>query len=361
MEKASPIIALGLMSGTSLDGLDMALCEFQHVGNQWKYRIVKAETAPYDADWREKLAHAEELSALDFMLLDREIGRRTAETVNRFLQNAPVRPHLIASHGQTIFHQPERGLSVQIGSGAEIAARTGICTINDFRAMDVALNGQGAPLVPIGDELLFNQYDACLNLGGFCNISFKKSDKRIAFDIAPCNMLLNTLAHLVGKAYDNGGGMAREGFIFRPLLSQLNSLEYYKLEGAKSLGKEWFEQILWPIVEKTEVPVQDKLRTTTEHIATQIAQVLENNHINSVLVTGGGTKNSYLMDRVRALAPDTMVVIPEETTVDFKEAIIFAFLGVLRLRGEANCLQDVTGATHDNCGGAIWSSQNPAE
>lgn len=357
MEDSSSIIALGLMSGTSLDGLDMALCEFQHIDNQWKYRILKAETAPYDSAWREKLANADKLSALEFLLLDREIGRRTADEVNRFLETAPAKPFLIASHGQTIFHQPEQGLTVQIGSGAEIAARTGICTVNDFRSMDVALGGQGAPLVPIGDELLFNQYDACLNLGGFCNISFKKNGTRIAFDIAPCNMLLNTLARQAEKDYDNGGAMAREGFIYRPLLNNLNSLEFYQLDGAKSLGKEWFEQNLWPIVNQTEIPVQDKLRTTTEHIATQIAKVLETNHIKSALVTGGGTKNAYLMDRIRALATGTMVVIPEETTVDFKEAIIFAFLGVLRMLGEANCLHDVTGASRNSCGGAIWSQK----
>lgn len=353
----SPIIALGLMSGTSLDGLDMALCEFQRTENRWRYRVLKAETAPYEEAWRQQLNDAENLSARDFMLLDRQIGKRMAEEVNRFLENAPARPVLIASHGQTIFHQPEIGLTVQIGSGAEIATRTGISTICDFRTADVALGGQGAPLVPIGDELLFSQYDGCLNLGGFSNISFSCEHRRVAFDIAPCNMLLNTLAQKKGLSFDKGGLVARNGYIFRPLLTKLNELAYYQAPWPKSLGKEWFLQYVWPLFQDEKICVEDALRTATEHIATQIGKTLEENKIKSVLTTGGGTKNSYLMDCIRAKAPHTMVVIPDELTVDFKEAIIFAFLGVLRLQGDNNCLCQVTGAERDNCGGALWAGK----
>lgn len=347
-------IGLGLMSGTSLDGLDMALCDFQMVENQWKYRVLYGETVPIPDDLRKALSEAENLSGLQLMALDRNFGRWMAQQVNVALDKMPARPDFIASHGQTIFHQPQNGLTVQIGSGAELAALTGITAVCDFRTVDVALGGQGAPLVPIGDQLLFNQYDACLNLGGFCNISLEENGQRVAFDIAPCNMLLNSLAQLMGRPYDKGGAIAREGFIYRPLLQQLNALDFYERTGAKSLGKEWFVANILPILKQHAVFVGDQLRTCTEHIAMQIANVLNDRKIKSVLVTGGGSKNAYLMDRVRALASDTMVVIPDDATVDFKEAIIFAFLGLRRLSNLSNCLKTATGAASDNCGGAVY-------
>lgn len=348
-------IGLGLMSGTSLDGLDMALCEFQLIDNQWRYKVLYGETVPLPDDLRSNLSEAENLSGLELMRLDRTFGRWMAQQVNASLDKLPARPDFIASHGQTIFHQPHDGLTVQIGSGAELAALTGITTVCDFRSVDVALGGQGAPLVPIGDQLLFNQYDACLNLGGFSNISLEDNGRRIAFDISPCNMLLNGLAQKMGLKYDKGGTIAREGFIFRPLLQQLDGLEYYRLSGPKSLGKEWYVENILPALAQHDICVDDQLRTCTEHIAVQISNVLNDRKLKSVLVTGGGSKNAYLMDRVRALAPNTMVVIPDDTTVDLKEAIIFAFLGLLRLSQRNNCLKTATNASCDNCGGAVYS------
>lgn len=352
-------IGLGLMSGTSLDGLDMALCEFRQQDAQWRYRALHCRTIPLNEEWRDKLSRAELLSALEFMKLDRAFARWMGVQANHLIREVGIRPDFIASHGQTIFHQPHLGLTVQIGSGAEIAAETGITTICDFRTTDVALGGQGAPLVPIGDQLLFSQYDACLNLGGFSNISLDENGQRTAFDISPCNMLLNTLAQKAGKMFDQGGCMAREGFIFRPLLDELNALGYYQQPGNKSLGKEWFVSEVLPRFEKSDLCVEDQLRCATEHIATQISNTLNIKKIHSVLATGGGTKNTYLMDRIRALSPNAMVIVPDEATVDFKEAIIFAFLGLLRLRGAANCLSSATGARRDCCGGAIYEGILP--
>lgn len=355
MDNQLPFIGLGVMSGTSLDGIDMALCRFSRQDEMWHYDILRCDTVDLGDDLRRRLAAADTLSGLDLMLLDRDFATFTATQINRFLEKAAVRPDFIASHGQTVFHQPDRGLTVQIGSGAVIAALTGITTVCDFRTTDVALGGQGAPLVPIGDKLLFGSYEACLNLGGFSNISFGSNGIRRAFDISPCNMLLNRLALKMGLPCDKDGMNSRDGYIFRPLLERLNGLAYYRTEGAKSLGKEWFDTEIWPLFEQSELCVTDQLRTAVEHIAIQITDVFKRHHIKSVLVTGGGAKNLFLMDRIRLFAPDTMVVIPQETIVDFKEAIVFAFLGLLRLCGENNCLASVTGATADCCGGAVYN------
>lgn len=356
MEK-NTAIGLGLMSGTSLDGLDMALCQFIQENNKWRYIVKKCDTISYNDLLKERLKNADRLGGLELLELDREFAAFMSDCVNHFLAQSEVKPDFIASHGQTIFHQPQRGLTLQIGSGAVIAARTGITTVCDFRTTDVALGGQGAPLVPIGDKLLFNGYAACLNLGGFCNISFDNADnKRVAFDIAPCNMLLNTLAQRKGKTYDKNGQLARDGYMVDALTAKLNALPYYAQTGAKSLGKEWFDAEVLPLLDIPGTQTEDLLRTSVEHIAVQIGKVLTDNHIASVLVTGGGARNSYLMDRIRWHAPETMVVIPDEATVDFKEAIIFAFLGLLRLRGECNCLADVTGAQRDCIGGAVYNA-----
>ena len=347
-------IGLGLMSGTSLDGLDMALCQFSFENNTWKYKIISCKTAEYEESFRQRLKEADTLDGLGLVELDRAFAAHIGQQVSQFLQEVGVKPDFIASHGQTVFHQPQRGLTLQIGSGAVIAAATGIPTVCDFRTTDVALGGQGAPLVPIGDKLLFGGYAACLNLGGFCNISFDSGARRVAFDIAPCNMLLNTIAARLGQPYDKGGLYARDGYLVDALTARLNALPYYAQRGAKSLGKDWFDREVMPLLDEAGAMPQDLLRTSVEHIAVQIGRILNDNNIQSVLVTGGGAKNSYLMDRIRWHAPNTMVVIPDEATVDFKEAIIFAFLGLLRWRGECNCLAGVTGAARDSVGGAVY-------
>ena len=349
------VVGLGVMSGTSLDGLDMVLCRFtKREDGTWHYTILKCATADLGDELRQRLATADTLTGLDLMQLDRDFAIFMARQVNHFLEGCATRPDFIASHGQTVFHQPDKGLTVQIGNGAVIAALTGITTVCDFRTTDVALGGQGAPLVPIGDKMLFGGYEACLNLGGFSNISFDINGTRRAFDISPCNMLLNRLAQKMGLPFDKDGMNGRDGYIFRPLLDQLNGLAYYRAKGAKSLGKEWFDTEIWPLFEQSELCVTDQLRTAVEHIAIQITDVFNTHKIKSALVTGGGTKNLFLMDRIRLFAPDTMVVIPQETIVDFKEAIVFAFLGALRLRGETNCWASVTGAKKNCCGGGVY-------
>ncbi|MDR1552859.1 MAG: anhydro-N-acetylmuramic acid kinase [Prevotellaceae bacterium] len=347
--------ALGLMSGTSLDGLDLALCHFVKT-DRWNYNVIAASTVEYPENLRAKLDKSIELSAYEFVKLDVDLGSFIAEKINSFLEMQSVKPDFIASHGHTTFHQPQIGLTSQIGNGATIAAHTGITTVCDFRTTDVALGGQGAPLVPIGDELLFENYGACLNLGGISNISFRLQGKRIAFDVSPCNMALNYLANQINMRYDKDGENARKGNVDINLLNKLNDIDFYKKTGAKSLGKEWFDTIFQPCLDAAEISVYDKLRTVTEHIAVQLKNVLHEKNVETMLVTGGGARNIFLIERFNA-SGKRKIIVPDSQTIDFKEAIIFAFLGVLRMRGEVNCLRAVTGAKIDNCGGCIYSGK----
>ena len=346
---------IGIMSGTSLDGIDLAWCHFtQKENGGWDYRIEHAVTLPYSDEFRKRLANGPYLSALEYVKLNNDVAEVMAEGINEWLGDGP-RPDFLASHGHTIFHQPEIGLTTQIGNGAVLSARTKILTVCDFRTTDVALGGQGAPLVPIGDELLFGRYDACLNLGGFSNISYRFENKRIAYDISPCNMALNKLANLAGLPFDKDGELSSKGAIIPILLEKLNLLAYYHQQPPKSLGKEWFDNTFWPVIEPfigVHSP-SDLARTVLEHIAIQlIANVPEK--AQTLLVTGGGAHNKFLISQIRNKRDNLEVVVPDKLIVDYKEALIFAFLGLLRLNGKNNCLRSVTGAREDCCGGAIY-------
>ncbi len=459
--------AVGVMSGTSVDGLDMALCRFTRVeqlhgdagagsarvekdpyagagsassdnnpvsGPQWHFEILKTKTLSYSGtSWPERLAGAETADGYTLAQVHRDFGRFTGEAVKEFLAEGPLdttdqagpaspRVDLIASHGHTIFHRPEKQITLQIGDGAEIAAVTGITAVSDFRRLDVALGGQGAPLVPIGDELLFGQYGYCLNLGGFANVSFRESGKRIAFDICPVNIVLNRLARQLGMEYDKDGAAAASGEVDRQLLAALEGLDFYRLDGPRSLGKEWVDEVFMPVVDASDASVEDKLRTVCEHVALRIADVIAAKPphpdiideersagdttqspggsagtsgdttqspgdttqspggsagtsgrdklpgsdkpdeefldqgatgAETLLVTGGGAKNVFLRGLISERASPVYTVIPDERLVDFKEAVVFAFLGVLRMRNEINCLAAVTGARQDCSGGIV--------
>jgi anhydro-N-acetylmuramic acid kinase len=341
---------LGLMSGTSLDGLDLALCEFDEKEGSYHYQILKSETIPYSEEWRSKLGNIANVSAEAFFALNVDYSKLVANQVNAFLINEMV-PDAIASHGHTVFHQPRNGFTVQIGSCPVITAVTGINSVGDFRSLDVALGGQGAPLVPVGDEHLFSNYDACLNIGGIANISFKDPEgNRIAFDICVANMALNELSLKLGKPYDHNGDLARSGKTDKAILNVLNAMPYFTMPGAKSIGREWFESQMRPLLKGDP---ENLLATCTRHIATVIAGVLNKNKLTNVLVTGGGAFNKFLTESISA-STDTQLIIPDEQTVNFKEALIFAFLGYLRLQNKVNTLRSVTGATQDSCGGTIY-------
>ncbi|MGZ3903327.1 MAG: anhydro-N-acetylmuramic acid kinase [Bacteroidia bacterium] len=345
---------IGLMSGTSLDGLDIAYCEFALKGKKWSYKILNAETVAYHKEGKDKLRNAHLMAAEELCELHTDFGFFIGEKVLKFIKkNKLKKVDLISSHGHTIFHQPLNHFTLQIGDGATIAAVTGIKTVCDFRSTDVALGGQGAPLVPIGDELLFSDYEACLNIGGIANISFKQKEKRIAFDICPANLLFNHLAKQTGQEYDKGGKIAASGKFNDALLRKFNSLSYYKKYKSKSLGREDIQRDFISAIDNSKVSLKDKLATASEHAAFQTARVLNNFKVKNVLVTGGGAYNKDFLERISAYT-DCKLIISDDKTIQFKEALIFAFLGVLRLRNEVNTLKFVTGAKRDSCGGAIY-------
>ncbi|MGO4708897.1 anhydro-N-acetylmuramic acid kinase [Chryseobacterium sp. 2TAF14] len=343
--------AIGLMSGTSLDGLDICFAKFWKENSDWKFEIIKAETIPYPKILEEQLRNSIHLSSEDLLALHSEYGFYLGKITNDFIKrNQLSEIDLIASHGHTVFHQPQRKFTLQIGDGRAIKLQTKTPVIYDFRSQDVLLGGNGAPLVPIGDEMLFSDYDACLNLGGFSNISFKINDKRIAFDIAPVNIVLNKLAQELGKNYDENGDLAKKGEINIQLLEQLNSLEFYSLSHPKSLGIEWCNENIFPLFSGIENV--DLLATFTEHAAEQISKIFNIHQFNKVLFTGGGTYNRFLIEKIKNKT-QTEIIIPEKEIIDFKEALIFAFMGILRLNNETNVLASATGSLHDHSSGII--------
>ena len=358
------------MSGTSLDGVDIAYCELEYSETDaprnkkekslWKFKIVAAETIPFTTVWQTRLREVENTNALSFSLTHVDFGHYLGHLVTRFIKKKRLHPQLVASHGHTIFHQPGKALTTQIGDGAAIAAECGLPVVCDFRSKDVALGGQGAPLVPIGDELLFSEYDFCLNLGGFANISFRKSKERRAFDVCPVNIVLNELSKKLGKKYDDAGELARRGAINESLFKQLNALNYFRQAPPKSLGKEWVLTNFLPLIAQSGVNPFDGLRTVVEHIGVQIARALNTvekkktkKKRGTLLVTGGGAYNTFLIERIQFYTRAT-ICLPDKNTIEFKEALIFGLLGILRWRNEVNCLKSVTGAKKDSSGGCIY-------
>lgn len=338
------------MSGTSLDGLDICFAKFERQ-DSWNFEILKAETIPYPKAWEEQLRNSIHLSAVELLELNSEYGFYLGKSVKNFIEKHQLdNVDLISSHGHTVFHQPQKKFTLQIGDGRAIKTETKLPVIYDFRSQDVLMGGNGAPLVPIGDELLFSQYDACLNLGGFSNISLKINDKRIAFDVAPVNIVLNKLVQKFNKNFDENGDLARKGEINDELLSQLNSLDFYQQSYPKSLGIEWCNENVFPLFENIEII--DVLATFTEHAAQQISKIFNENQLKNVLFTGGGTYNQYLIEKIKAQTT-TEIIIPEKEIIEYKEALIFAFMGVLRLTHEINVLSSATGSSQDHCSGII--------
>jgi anhydro-N-acetylmuramic acid kinase len=361
--------AIGIMSGSSLDGLDIAFVEFHESAGKWEYEIKAAECYSYSEEWVKRLRGAIQLNALDYQLLHTEYGHYIGEQVNAFIahHNLQYRVQLIASHGHTTFHSPAQKMTGQLGDGAAIAAVTGINVVSDLRAMDIALGGQGAPIVPIGEKLLLGNYTFFLNLGGIANISYNHPNKYIAFDVCPANRVMNMLAHEAGKPFDEGGQIAASGKLNQGLLNMLNDLEYYRMPYPKSLANDFGTDVLYPLVKSSGASNKDALHTMVEHIATQISAPILNllqtdppaSGELKLLATGGGAHNHFLMERLQAaLQPAGVeVVVPENNIIDFKEALIMALIGILRWREEYNVLASVTGASRSSIGGAVWIGQ----
>ncbi len=342
---------LALMSGTSLDGIDIIYVSFSY-DSQWEFKIHKAETVKYPKQWQSILSQLVKMPMHQLKQVDLEYSEYLATVILDFINKNTIKIiDFIASHGHTALHQPENGLTYQIGNQQILSDKLKHKVICDFRVQDVNFGGQGAPLVPIGDRLLFSNYDYCLNLGGFANISFESNDERIAFDICPVNIVLNHYVSKINLEYDNKGQLASTGKVNHDLLDQLNKLQFYKDQPPKSLGLEWVELNIFPLIDSYKLQIKEVLRTYLEHIAIQISEILSQEN-SKVLVTGGGVFNEFLMQRIQHFS-NSEVIIPDNEIVEFKEALIFGLLGVLKARNEINCLKSVTGAERNHSSGKI--------
>ncbi|MFK7032607.1 anhydro-N-acetylmuramic acid kinase [Flavobacterium oreochromis] len=346
---------VGVMSGTSLDGVDLAHVLLKNEDQIWKFEILEAETIPYTEEWLFKLKSAVNFSQFELQILNQEYTIYLSSIIRNFIQKYHLNNlDAICSHGHTVLHQPQKGFTLQIGNLPIIAQLLGQTVVCDFRIQDVKKGGQGAPLVPIGDQILFSDFDYCLNLGGFSNISFQIQGKRVAFDISPVNTVLNFLSEKIGNKFDDKGKIAASGSINQVLLTELNQLEYYTLPFPKSLGIEYVKSKVLPIIDRYDnLSIPDILCTFCEHIALQIKKVLFKK-TGKMLITGGGAYNDYLIEKIKKNNPDIEITVPNKNIIEFKEALIFAFLGVLKLQHKINVLSSVTGAFEDHSAGFIY-------
>lgn len=360
--------AIGLMSGSSLDGLDVAFVEFTEQGGKWTFEIRETACYQYEESLVSRLKNAVSLSALDYQLLHTAYGHYLGQKVNQFIADRGLQYQVgfIASHGHTTFHVPAQKMTAQLGDGAAIAAETGLPVVSDLRALDVALGGQGAPIVPIGEKLLLSEYDYFLNIGGIANISVN-TDPYIAFDICPANRVLNILANDAGKEFDENGDIAASGNIDQALLEKLNGLDYYQKSYPKSLANDLGTDTVYPMIKSAGISIPDALRTYTEHIAVQTTKAipglhnhkLQTSHL-TLLATGGGAFNKFLTTRLAEELDKSNIelMLPGANLINYKEAVIMAFIGVLRWRQDYNVMASVTGASRSSIGGALWTGQD---
>lgn len=357
---------IGLMSGSSMDGLDIAYCEITDNGDEpWSYRFLITECIPMPPKWKLRLEKLVLQNAVTYIKTHTFLGHYFGEEVKAFIDRHNLAGELdfIASHGQTIFHQPDNHFTSQIGDGAAIAAKTGFPVVCDFRTIDVALGGQGTPVAPIANKYFYPQHKLFLNLGGFANIAARLSeDKYVAFDVVTVNLMMNKLARKLGKEYDEDGQIASTGQVNEELLAELNASWYYGKEYPKSLSGGWVSKVMTPVINKHKIAVEDKLRTVVELISQQVSNSLNDimkregvtfGADDTMFLTGGGALNKYLISQIQEKVP-VKLQIPDKQTVDFKEALLVALLGVLRVSDRANCLSSVTGASRDSIGGIIY-------
>lgn len=343
-------LGLGIMSGTSCDGLDLACCHFQNGGATVRF----FKTATYPDELRQRLLRVMHMGAAELVLFENEFTAFSAKAVVEALNEWGLKPGFIGAHGHTVFHRPDAGLTFQMLNGGMLAGLTSLPVVCDFRRQDVAGGGQGAPLVPLGDRLLFSEYDACLNLGGVANISFMSKAQPTAFDICPANLILNELSQGLGMPYDKGGAVAASGAVIPELLESLSKLGFYALPPPKSLGREWFETVFMSYFREGRGPTRDLLATAVEHVADTVAASLNTLAPGSkVLVTGGGALNPYLMQLLRQKS-HCEIPQADRLLIDAKEALIFALLARLRLLHETNVLSEITGARRSVSAGAVY-------
>jgi anhydro-N-acetylmuramic acid kinase len=356
---------IGLMSGSSLDGLDIAFVHFEETAGKWQFQIQETACIPYSAEWKKNLSSLTGMPAKDYLLLHSAYGHWMGLRINDFLEekNLSYRVQLVASHGHTAFHLPEKRMTAQLGDGSAISAVTGIRTITDFRSVDIALGGQGAPIVPIGEKLLFPEYDFFLNIGGIANLSMN-GERFIGFDVCPANRILNLLSAQTEKGFDENGELASAGRVDENLLKKLNDFAYYQRPYPKSLSNEFGLNEIFPLFGNANLTMQDALRTYVQHIVVQISkalldlkQELPGKENLRLLITGGGAHNKFLIELIKkeVSAGGIECVIPNNKLVDYKEALVIALMGALRWREDINVMCSVTGSAKDSINGAVWS------
>jgi anhydro-N-acetylmuramic acid kinase len=358
---------IGVTSGKALEGLDIAFVEFHETGGKWTFTTKASECYPYAEEWLKKIRSASGLSAYDYQVLHSEYAQLVSKIVLEFIEKNQIQYQvmLISFHGHTIFHDPQKKISSQLGHGAILAALTGINVVTDLRATDIALGGRGNPIAPMGEKLLFGEYTFFLNLGALATLALKTSDKYILSDVCPCSKLLNLLAEREGKRFDAGGNMAAGGNTDKAALTMLNDLEYYRLPWPKSLAHDFASDVLFPLIKKAGKNCSDALRTSVEHIVVKVSEAVNKLIADyqlpadgslKMMITGGSVNNTFLLHKLEEVLKQTGItpVVPEPSTVEYKESIITAVLGILRWREENNTLSSVTGATRDSIGGAVW-------
>lgn len=347
---------IGCMSGTSLDGIDLVYVKFSKI-SQWSFQILASKTVDYGNEWKNKLRESLYLSSYALEKLNFEYTNFLGDIIGNFITNERVSElDAVASHGHTVYHQPQKGFTFQIGNLSHLADRIGWPVVCDFRVQDLALGGQGAPLVPMGDKMLFYSYQSCVNLGGFSNISIFHDQSVLAYDICAVNTVLNHLAHRVNLPYDAGGKIARKGKIIPDLFEKLDKLYFYSKKPPKSLGIEWVQENIFELFNHCSAcSIEDLLHTYTLHIAQEIANCLPQK--GTVMFTGGGVYNTFLVEEIKKKSK-SKIEVPATELIDFKEALIFAFLGLLKWQGSVNCLASVTGAKQDHSTGKIFIPKN---
>ncbi len=362
---------MGLMSGTSCDGIDVVMVRLKGTGPGTAMKLIAYESFPYEASFRTRLL-SEHLHAKDVCLLNFEVGERLAEAaltvIKKTKEEEGIKPDFIASHGHTIAHYPppknKPSGTLQIGEAALIVERTGLPVVSDFRPRDMAAGGQGAPLVPYADWLLFRRQEhtvVCLNLGGIANFTVVTPDYETvqAFDTGPANMAIDGAVRLLTKGekeMDLDGDAASRGVVIDEFLTYLLDHPYFEKKPPKSTGREEFGAEIYlrdALLNRREHAYEDLIATVTHAVAKSIADAFENfirphHTVQHVIVGGGGAMNKTLMGLLRYRLNDMTVFSSDQYGIPHgaREAIAFAILGNETICGTPSNVPQATGATH---------------
>lgn len=350
------ISILGIMSGSSMDGIDLAICEFPKEGS---YILHKSETIPLPDQLSDRITGFASLNPFEIADLDADFSLFVAQTINNFIGDFAGKIGLIVSHGHTIYHNPPKNVSWQLGNGGIIASKCGIDTLCDLRIQDVTLGGEGAPLASTLDFHIFKNHDLLINLGGIANVSLRGlENKLLSWDVGPCNQILNALAARNGMKYDDEGKLARKGIAIDEIMESWQKLDYFNREVPKSLDNSWVRQNFIEPILMLPYPNGDLLATSVEFLARQLADdIRKNSGFNMEgLVTGGGAHNTYLIERINAHCSDLGVKVQPAARelIDYKEAILMAFMGHLYQQKRANTVSSATGAVKDIQAGGLY-------